>query len=668
MNPITVKNKMQKLVDDINRYNDAYYKNANPLISDYQFDKLLKELKDLEDKYPQFKDPNSPTTHVGADTQSGFREVKHSIPMMSLDNTYNSDDVKLFMNSILHTCYAENIDYIVEFKIDGLSISCRYKDGVLVQALTRGNGLTGDDVTTNVLNIPDVPQRIEFPGKTPEIFEIRGEIFMTRQDFDKVNAQRAERNLPLLANPRNAAAGTLKSLDPRVVRERPLKAVFYALGEVSKEINIPTQEAMFKLFEQCNIPYIPYYYKAHLYEEVLEAVAEIDVKRHELDIPTDGAVIKVNRFDQRLLLGNTAKCPRWAKAYKFAPNQIDTEVLGITIQVGRTGVLTPVAELKPVQLDGSVVKRATLHNEDFIKKMDIRIGDTVTIEKAGEIIPAVVCSIMHQVDSTPFNFYEHLGGKCPVCGENIKREDGEAAWRCTNPHCKAKLEQNLAHFAEKDALDIEGLGGTVAKAIVATGKVNSIVDLFELNSIDFVGLIVEGGHMLGVNGIKIYNALKEAKNKPLGNWLFALGIPGVGKTVASKLGHKYKDLHSFWVDFRVVDNSVVENNIKTFLDSKMGNDIITGLLDLGINPQGTTVSSNQLTGKKIVITGALKSMDRHAAEETVRNAGGEVIGAVSKQTDYVVLGESNKVSTKAKKAKELGIPVLSEQEFLTMIR
>lgn len=668
MNPISIQNRIKQLTADINAFNDAYYKNATSPVSDYQFDKMIKELRDLEEKYPQFKDPNSPTNHVGSDSQTGFKEVKHSQPMMSLDNTYDSEDVKLFMNSVLKTCYAENIDYIVEFKIDGLSISCRYKDGVLVQALTRGNGITGDDVTANVLNIPDVPERIDFGNDTPEIFEIRGEIFMTREDFNKINDKRAAKNLPLLANPRNAAAGTLKSLDPRVVKERSLHAVFYALGEVSKEINIPTQESMFQFFEKHNIPHIPYYYKAHTYEEVLNAITEIDLKRHELGIPTDGAVMKVNRFDQRRILGNTAKAPRWAKAYKFSPNQADTEVLGITIQVGRTGVLTPVAELKPVQLDGTTVKRATLHNEDFIKKMDIRIGDTVTIEKAGEIIPAVVCSVMHQADSTPFNFYEYLRGRCPICGATIKREEGEAAWKCTNPHCIAKLEQNIAHFAEKNALDIEGLGSTVAKAIVATNKVTSVVDLFTLDSIDFVSLIVEGGHMLGNNGVKIYNALKEAKNKPLSNWLYALGIPGVGKTIASKLSRKYPDLHTFWVDFRPTDHTLVEYNIRQFLGSTIGSNLIAGLLDLGINPKGETNTSAKLTGKKVVITGALKSMDRHAAEETVRNAGGEVVGAVSKQTDFVVLGESNKVSTKAKKAKELGIPVLSEQEFLTIIR
>lgn len=657
------KTKIDELTTFLNDCNKSYYQHHVSKISDQDFDKFLKELEALEKQYPQFKRPDSPTNHVGNDQSRGFQTVKHNKPMLSLENTYNENDVIKFVTGILET-YKE-ADFVTEYKIDGLSISCIYEQGKLVRAVTRGNGIEGDDVTRNIKYVHNVP--MQFPpwasrylDVSKENFELRGEVFMSFEDFKETNKIRAAKGLPPLANPRNAASGTLKSLDPSVFEERKLYALFYQVEGIPFE----THMGMYRWMDEFEIAHAPYYYCdnivqngiTHVLQPILEAISKIDRLRSVASFPTDGAVIKTNQYSIREKLGYTSKYPRWAVAYKFNPEQAKTKIKDITVQVGRTGVLTPVAELEPTQLAGSLIKRATLHNDDMIRLHDFRIGDTVIIEKAGEVIPQVVRVVRHARNSQKFYLYEHVHGKCPCCGNMIVRAEGMTAWRCVNETCPARIRAQLEYISGKNALDINCMGSVVSHDLVDQGKVKNISDLFNLKQKDL--------SYLGVNGNKIYNSIQDAKTKDLADWITALGIQGVGPTIAKDIASMYHDLSDFYENYEVKNpDSIVENNIKEYLRNDT---IIADLLEHGINPVSQTSGIKTLSGKTFVITGKLSS-PRHEIEKRILALGGSVSSSVSSNTTYLVQGADDRVSSKAKKAKELNISVIDENQLMSIL-
>jgi DNA ligase (NAD+) len=538
MNPAETQQKMRQLASEIERHNRLYYLDANPEISDREFDLLLRELTKLEKENPELADPNSPTQRVGGAPLDKFLHVRHSVPMMSLDNLFTEQELRDYVAKTPGP-------FILEPKIDGISISLRYENGELVQAITRGDGKIGDDVTANARTIKSIPLRLETLDP-PTVLEVRGEIFMTRSGFIQINEARQESGDAPFANPRNACAGSMKLLDPREVAKRPLDFICYAVGELNgtefnshKEMTYSLQRFGFKAFNNFIANWL-----CDDASALWGKLCELENMRDEFEFEMDGGVIKVNDRTQYEALGYTAKFPRWAIAYKYAPEQAETTLNSVTVQVGRTGVLTPVAELEPAQLAGTVVKRATLHNEDEIRRKDIKIGDRVLIEKAGEIIPAVVrvLSEKRTGEETEFIMPTH----CPECGEPVEKREGEVAWRCVNLQCPAQLKSWLAHFASRGALDIESIGGVVADSLVDRGLVKSPLDLFTLKKADLAALNLgtdDKPRMFGEkNAAKTLAALKAAKTKPLGDWLFALGIPKLGKVSAEIIAKKHADL------------------------------------------------------------------------------------------------------------------------------
>ena len=543
-----IENRIAFLRSELQRHDRLYYVEARPEISDFEYDKMMTELKELENAHPEFITPDSPTQRVSGEPLKSFASFQHAVPMMSLDNTYNEGDLARFVDYVEKGLRQADVTYVIEPKIDGVSISIRYENGVLVRALTRGNGTEGDDVTANIRTIQSVPLRLTgSPEELPAVFEARGEVYMSRAGFVKMNAVRLAHGEEEFANARNATAGSLKSLDPRVVAERPLDVLFYTQG-VIEGVDISSQHELFSTFKRFGLRIQTWCRTAHDLQGILAAIDELHEARHDFPYDTDGAVIKVDSFAQRETLGMTAKAPSWAKAYKFAPEQAETLLKDITIQVGRTGVLTPVAELEPVPLAGSTIARATLHNEDEIARRDIRIGDTVVIEKAGEVIPAVVGVVMAKrpANAKPFDFASHIANRCPSCGGPIERDPQFAAWRCLNLQCPAQNVRRLEYFGARNALDLERLGGVVAEALVDNGLVKEPLDVYSLTRDDLTGLNIgseDEPRLFGTNGSALFDAIQRSRTKPLANWLFALGIPEVGKATAFFLGRIHKNLH-----------------------------------------------------------------------------------------------------------------------------
>lgn len=562
------RERMEFLSRELERHNRLYYVEAKPEISDFEFDKLLKELQKLEAKYPAYASPNSPTKRVGGAPLEGFEPVFHTPPMLSLDNTYNLGEIDEFDASIRRLLPREvSLSYVVEPKVDGLAFTLRYEYGELVCAATRGDGYRGDDVTANIRTIRSIP--LKLPTQAP-LVEIRGEVYMRKDGFARMVAEQEAAGEEPFKNPRNAAAGSLKLLDPKQVARRPLAAVLYGLGQHEGWTEAPTsQEALHKTLRSLGFTTPPRFWVCQTLEEVHRAIEELDQARHDFPFETDGAVIKVNDHSLYPALGATAKAPRWARAFKYPPLQAETVVEAITIQVGRTGVLTPVAELRTVHLCGSDISRATLHNEEDIRRKDVRVGDHVLIEKAGEVIPAIVKVLTEKRTGAELPF--QMPTTCPACGSAVMRREGEVAVRCTHFNCPAQLMERLAHFASRDALDITGLGDKVASALVQVGDVRSPMDLFRLQRFQLQGLVlsedtetvgdgatqqlqlfgdepvaesVTSRRTLGEkNAATILDALQRAKTeKPLSRWLFALGIPGIGDTVAEDIAKLFWDL------------------------------------------------------------------------------------------------------------------------------
>ncbi|HZA37544.1 MAG TPA: NAD-dependent DNA ligase LigA [Candidatus Baltobacteraceae bacterium] len=708
--------RVAHLREQIREHDRRYYEEAAPIISDREYDRLYKELVDLETKFPDLITPDSPTQRVGGKPLKAFEQVSHLIPMLSLDNTYSEEEVKNFYARIRRLLPNEKIPVVIEPKVDGVAVSLIYENGKLRQAATRGDGSVGDNITQNIRTIRSVPERLR--GAAPKVLEVRGEVYMDRKGFEKLNQERKEQGLPLFANPRNAAAGSLKQLDPAIVAKRPLGLVLYGTG-ATEGVDVDVHSEVFPLLKKLGLPVTERWWLAKSVEEILDAIHELDGIRQKFAYQTDGAVVKVNSFAQRERLGFTAKSPRWAIAYKYEAERVETRLLDIVIQVGRTGILTPVAVLEPVLVSGSTVGRATLHNEDEIKRKDIRIGDTVVIEKAGEVIPAVV-EVMKSKrprDAAPFDFFKHIHGKCPACGSPVRRDPDFVAWRCENLQCPAQTTRRVEFLAARGALDIESVGGIVADKLVERGLVREPLDLFELK-IDQVATLnlgtEEAPRIFGEkNATKAIQAIERARTLPLSRWLFALAIPEVGKTTATQLARFHdtiedvanspllRDVLEYHEkrDQRASAKEIAERLIKTgfaerskskvgkdgivtevgpvvaqsvldFFASTAGKKILHRLKRLGIQPKSEKISPKKaeelpLTGKTFVLTGALPSMTREEATEKIEALGGRVTSSVSKKTDYVLAGAEP--GSKFDKAKELGVKIIDETAFRKML-
>ncbi len=526
------------LRQEIQEHNRRYYEEAAPTVSDREYDRLYKELADLEQRFPDLASAQSPTQRVGGAPLKAFQQVRHRLPMLSLDNTYSEDEVASFYARLVRLLPDEKISVVIEPKVDGVAVSLTYEEGKLHHAATRGDGVVGDDITQNIKTIRSIPQRLH--GSVPALLEVRGEVYMDKSGFDRLNAQRTETGLPVFANPRNAAAGSLKQLDPKIAAQRPLGAVFYGTG-AADGLEMDRHSEIFPLLKKLGLPAVEKWWMADSVDKILEGIHKLDGVRHNFAFQTDGSVVKVDSMAQRERLGFTAKAPRWAIAYKYEAEKVETRLNSILVQVGRTGILTPVADLEPVTVSGSRVSRATLHNEDEIKRKDIRIGDTVVIEKAGEVIPAVVEVVRARRprSSRPFDFLEHIHHQCPVCGGAVARDPAFVAWRCQNLQCPAQTTRRLEFFAARGALDIESVGGIVADKLVERNLVREPMDVFELKVDQLAALNLgteENPRVFGEkNATKAIEAIARARTFPLSKWLFALAIPEVGKTTGAQL-------------------------------------------------------------------------------------------------------------------------------------
>jgi len=705
--------RIAQLRDEIRKHDRRYYEEAAPTISDREYDRLYKELVDLEAKFSDLVTPDSPTQRVGGKPLQAFAQIQHRVPMLSLDNTYSEDEVANFYKRITRLLPNEKIPVVIEPKVDGVAVSVMYETGRLKYAATRGDGLVGDDITQNIKTIRSVPHQLR--GAAPKLFEVRGEAYLDRDGFKKLNKERKAAGLPLFANPRNAAAGSLKHLDPKIAAQRPLGIVFYGTG-ATESVDVDLHSEVFPLFKRLGLPTHENWWLADSIEKILDAIRKLDRIRHDFPYETDGAVIKVDALEQRERLGFTAKSPRWAIAYKYAAERVETKLLDIKVQVGRTGILTPVAVLEPVLVSGSTVSRATLHNEDEIKRKDIRIGDTVVIEKAGEVIPAVVEVVKSKRprNAKPFDFLKHIHGKCPVCGGEVRRDPEFVAWRCENIRCPAQATRRLEFFAARGALDIESVGGIVADKLVERGLVREPLDLFELKPAQLAKLNLgteENPRVFGEkNATKAIQSIERARSFPLSRWLFALAIPDVGKTTATDLArfheaiedvanskllrdviayHESKGDKQAAKEFaeRLIKSGfaeaskskinkhggivtevgpVVAKSVLDFFGSAEGKKILQRMKQLQIHPKTEKVSAKKmaelpLAGKTFVLTGTLPSMTREEATEKIEALGGHVSGSVSKKTDYVLAGAE--AGSKLDKAKELGVRVIDEKEF-----
>lgn len=707
--------RIEQLRREIREHDKRYYEEAAPTISDRDYDRLYKELVDLEAKFPELVTPESPTQRVGGTPLQAFDQIQHRVPMLSLDNTYSEEEVANFYKRITKLLPDEKIPVVIEPKVDGVAVSVMYENGKLKYAATRGDGSVGDDITQNIKTIKSVPHQLR--GRAPKVFEVRGEAYLDRKGFEKLNKEREAAGLPLFANPRNAAAGSLKHLDPKVAAKRPLGMTFYGTGAV-EGADVDLHSKIFPLFKKLGLPTHEDWWLADSVDKILNAIRDLDEIRGDFPYETDGAVIKVDALEQREQLGFTAKSPRWAIAYKYAAERVETKLLDIKVQVGRTGILTPVAMLEPVLVSGSTVSRATLHNEDEIKRKDIRIGDTVVIEKAGEVIPAVVEVVKSKRprSAKPFDFLKHIHSKCPVCGGEVRRDPQFVAWRCENLRCPAQATRRLEFFAARGALDIESVGGIVADKLVERGLVREPLDLFRLEVDPLAKLNLgteEAPRGFGEkNATKAIQAIDRARTLPLSRWLYALAIPDVGKTTATDLARFHetiddvanskllRDVIAYHdadkqgrqeIAERLIKSGfaepskskvdkqrgivtqvgpVVAQSVLDFFSSTAGKKIVARMKELGIRPKSEKVSAKKmaelpLAGKTFVLTGTLPSMTREEASAKIEALGGHVSGSVSKKTDFVLAG--SEAGSKLEKAKDLGVKIIDEAEFRKML-
>ncbi len=657
--------ELRKLID---HHNQLYYVDAKPEISDREFDRLLGELKSLEEQHPELQSPDSPTQRVGGQAIAGFKTVKHREPMLSIDNSYSADDLREFDKRVRKLLGGETVTYVVELKIDGVAMSLTYVDGKFAVGATRGDGEEGDDVTHNLKTMRDVP--LKLPEPIPD-FEARGEVYMSRADFASNNRDRIEQGLEPAANPRNFAAGSLKLLDPKEARRRRLKFLAYAVG-AAEGVPIKTHLEALDLLKRLGFQVSEHIASFDTIDAVIEYCNSWATKRNDIPFETDGMVIKVNDFAQRKKLGTTSKSPRWVIAYKFAAEQGITKLMSIDIQVGKLGTLTPVANLEPVKLAGTTVSRASLHNAEFIKSKDIRVGDMVVVEKAGEIIPYVVRSEPQARTGAEKVF--HFPKTCPSCGSPVELDENGTFYRCTGGRkCAAQIKEVLRAYARRSAMDIEGLGEKIIEQLVDAGLVNSIPDLYRLT----LDQLVELERMGKKSAQNLLDGLAQSKERGLGRLLAGLAIPHVGDSVADLLANEFGTIDDLMnADAERLSRingigPIMAEGINAYFHAEENRSVIDELRTLGLKltqdrrPSPAQTGGPDLTGKTFVVTGTLAKYQREEIEALIRQLGGKASGSVSKNTDYLVAGE--KAGSKLDKAKSLGVTILTEEEFEWLI-
>jgi len=661
-----VAQKIADLRKRIDYHNELYYRQATPEISDREYDRLKSELDQLESDYPLFASQASPSGKVGDDRLEAFQTYTHRQAMLSLDNTYNFDELREFIQRLHKRLGKEDCQFLIEPKIDGLAISLTYENGKFVRAVTRGNGAEGDDVTENFRRIEAYPDQLAAPF--PKVLEVRGEVYMTHKEFLRINREREAAGLDLFANPRNLAAGTIKMLDRKESAKRKLTWVTHGLGFCEGQ-DFTTLQSFHQALEHWGFPMPEKTWLVEQADDAIKAIEELDAIRSQFSYPTDGAVLKLNDIALQVQAGFTSKAPRWAIAYKFEAEQAITRVKDIVIQVGRTGTLAPVANLEPVPLAGTTVSRATLHNADEIARKDVRVGDSVVVEKAGEIIPAIVRVLVDQrpADSTPFQY----PSECPACGSPVERLPGEAAHRCPNAYsCPPQVRRKIQFFASRPCLDIEGLGEAVVNQLVEQGLVDTIPDLFNLSKEQLLQLDKFGDK----SAENLLAALEESKSRELWRLIHGLGIPHVGAAAAKLLAKRYASIEKLskasTEELETIDGvgSIVAAAIRGYFDEEKNQTLLHRLKEAGLRwEEEADISAKEtaLSGKTFVLTGTLPTLKRDEARDMIEKAGGKVTGSVSKKTDYVVAGES--AGSKLDKAEKLGIEVLSEEALLKLL-
>lgn len=657
------KRRIEELRKEIDRHAYKYYVLDDPEISDVEYDSLMKELTELEDQYPELKTPDSPTVRVGLRPIDSFKEVVHEHRLFSLDNTYSAEEVMQFDKRIREALNVDSVQYVCELKIDGLSISLKYEDGLLLRGATRGNGFVGEDVTENIKAIKSIPLRL----RKDLSIELRGEVYLPKDVFNELNKVRAESNLQLFANPRNAAAGTLRQLDPREVSKRKLSAFFYQIVEPER-FGLKSQSEQLEFLRTIGLKVEPNFEVADSTEDVIEFWKKWSGLKSSLNYAVDGTVVKVEDLHLQQELGYTTKAPRWAIAFKFPAEQATTKLTGVTLGVGRLGTITPVAELEPVQLAGTTVKRASMHNFDFVREKDIRIFDTVIVEKAGEIIPQIVKSIPDKRTGEEQRI--DPPSQCPVCGGQVGKErEEDVALKCLNPACPAKLSRRIQFFCSRDGMDIEGLGEKLVERIVEAGLVKRPSDLYKLSENDLLDL----GEGIGEKTAgKLIEAIDKSRKNPLFKLITGLGIPGVGSKLARDLSNYFGSLHA------LISASEMELKEVSGIGEQLASDIRNYLSAAGVreeieelmkyvNTQEESVGGvKPLKGLKFVVTGTLPNYSRKEIQEKIIELGGEVVSSVSKNTDYLLVGENP--GSKEGKARSLGIKIIGEKEFEEMVK
>ena len=664
-----IKTEIEELRKRINQHSYAYYVMDNPTVSDYEYDLLFRRLLELEEKYPQFITAQSPTQRIGAIPSNSFEKITHPTPMLSLGNAFSNNELILFDQRVKNILQIDTVQYVVEHKIDGLAINLIYENGKLVKAATRGDGSIGEDVTANIRTIKAIPLELNAEEvEIPEFLEVRGEVYLPKKEFIRLNKERQANDEALFANCRNAAAGSLRQLDPKETAKRYLSAILYGIGEI-KGLNFEYHSAVLDFLSKLGFKTNKEYQIFSNIDEVMQYCASWSEKKEQLDFDIDGMVIKVNNLKDQKILGYTAKDPRWAIAYKFQPEQGITKIEKIVVNVGRTGAITPLAYLTPVTISGSKISKATLHNEDYIVAKDIRIGDTVIVHKAGEIIPEVVAVKLEERTGTEVKFV--MPQTCPECQNPVVKEDNEAAYKCVNPNCPAILRENFIHFVSRDAMNIEGLGPSVVSMLLDNNLINDVADLYKLTTEELLNLDRSGAK----SAENLISAIEKSKQAGLNRLLFALGIRFVGVKAANILANHFKSMKaltkSSLEDLLAINEigTKIAQSIIDYFNKQENLMLLDKLSEVGVNMTAKTIErmeQENFQDKIFVLTGNLESFNRKEASLLIEQFGGKVSSAVSKKTDFVVAG--TEAGSKLTKAQELGINIISEEEFKNMMK
>ena len=653
-----IEKKIEELRKTLRYHSDRYYNDDAPEIEDYEYDMMMRELKKLEEKYPEYDAPDSPTKKVGGVADNSFESVTHSVRMESLQDAFSKDELREFSNRVEDT--VSDVNYVVEPKIDGLSVSLEYRDGVFLRGSTRGNGDVGEDVSGNLRVIHNIPLKL---NKSIPYIEVRGEVYMPKKSFERVVDRQIINGEKPFKNPRNAAAGSLRQKDSSVTASRGLDIFVFNIQQI-EGVELSSHKESLDFIKELGFNTIPTYKKVDNIEDAIAEIDRIGEARGSLEYDIDGAVIKVDDFSQRDILGSTAKYPKWAIAFKYPPEEKQTKLLDIEIAVGRTGVLTPTAILESVHLAGTTVSRATLHNQDFINEKGIAIGDVVTVRKAGDIIPEVLCVNEHNSNSV-FKFPD----VCPSCGEKVYRDEDEAAIRCINPECPAQLLRNLIHFCSRDAMDIEGLGPAIIETFVNEGMIAKTYDIYNLDFNKILSL--EGFKETSANNI--INSVNNSKNNDLSKLIFALGIRHIGAKAGKLLADYFKDIdlvmNASVDDILQIDGfgKIMAESVVEFFSSDSTKELIAKLKEAGVNMKSTNVvEDTRFSGMTFVLIGTLPTLKRAEASKIIESFGGKTSSSVSKKTTYVLAGEE--AGSKLDKANKLGVQIISEEEFKEMIK